>query len=209
MSAAITHGESEFRPRRPGPLYVWVRRASFIELAIFAGLLVVWAIPGLKGATFVFGLAHGIGYLALCLLLWIAILKREAPFWLFAATLTPVGPVGSVIGIEWIDRRARESVEAPPEVAEEEVSPAGSETPPAGSSASRPVPPGGGQTATGDQEPAEPSEIGDVLALVRASLEQGNIVVSVDGEVEDLRGTGLHGAGFDPIELPAPETESD
>jgi hypothetical protein len=32
-------------------------------------------------------------------------MRREAPFWLFAATLTPVGPVGSVIGIEWIERR--------------------------------------------------------------------------------------------------------
>jgi hypothetical protein len=98
-------GEIEFRPRTPGPLFEWVRRVSYLELAIFAGLLVVWAIPGLAELTFLFGLAHGIGYLALCLLLWIAILKREAPFWLFAATLTPVGPVGSVIGIAWIDRR--------------------------------------------------------------------------------------------------------
>jgi hypothetical protein len=106
-------GETEFRPRTPGPLYAWVRRASFLELAVFAGLLVVWAIPGLERPTFFFGLAHGIGYIVLCLLLWIAILKREAPFWLFAATLTPVGPVGSVIGIAWIDRRqaARETPE--------------------------------------------------------------------------------------------------
>ena len=98
-------GETEFRPRTPGPLFAWVRRVSFLELAVFAGLLVVWAIPGLERPTFFFGLAHGIGYIVLCLLLWIAILKREAPFWLFAATLTPVGPVGSVIGIAWIDRR--------------------------------------------------------------------------------------------------------
>ena len=98
-------GETEFRPRTPGPLYAWVRRASFLELVVFAGLLVVWAIPGLERPTFFFGLAHGIGYIVLCLLLWIAILRREAPFWLFAATLTPVGPVGSVIGIAWIDRR--------------------------------------------------------------------------------------------------------
>ncbi len=105
MSDAATLGESEFRSRAPGALFAWVKRASFVELAIFAGLLIVWAIPGLDYATFLFGLAHGIGYLALCLLLWVAILRREAPFWLFAATLTPVGPVGSVIGIEWIERR--------------------------------------------------------------------------------------------------------
>jgi len=107
MSDAATLGEREFRPRAPGALFVWVKRASFVELAIFVGLLVVWAIPGLEYATFLFGLTHGIGYIALCLLLWVAILRREAPFWLFAATLTPVGPLGSVIGIEWIERRRR------------------------------------------------------------------------------------------------------
>jgi len=105
VSDAATLGEREFRPRAPGALFVWVKRASFVELAIFAGLLVVWAIPGFEYATFLFGLTHGVGYIALCLLLWVAILRREAPFWLFAATLTPVGPLGSVIGIEWIERR--------------------------------------------------------------------------------------------------------
>ncbi|MFN8114286.1 MAG: hypothetical protein U0R51_13945 [Solirubrobacterales bacterium] len=105
MTDAATAGEREFRPRAPGPLWIWVKRASFVELAIFMGLLVVWLAPGLEGPTFLFGMAHGIGYIALCLLLWVAILRREAPFWLFAATLTPVGPVGSVAGIEWIERR--------------------------------------------------------------------------------------------------------
>jgi hypothetical protein len=61
--------------------------------------------PGFDHATFIFGLGHGIGFLALCLLIWIAVLRREAPYWLLAATLTPVGPVGSVIGIEYIERR--------------------------------------------------------------------------------------------------------
>jgi hypothetical protein len=107
--AATVEGEREFRPRAPGPLWIWVKRLSFLELAVFAGLLVVWLVPGLKEETFVFGLAHGIGYIALCLLLWVAILRREAPFWLFAATLTPFGPVGSVIGIEWIERRDRDA----------------------------------------------------------------------------------------------------
>jgi hypothetical protein len=112
--AATIEGEREFRPRAPGPLWIWVKRLSFLELAIFAGLLVVWLVPGLKEETFVFGLAHGIGYIALCLLLWVAILRREAPFWLFAATLTPFGPVGSVIGIEWIERRDRRPGELAP-----------------------------------------------------------------------------------------------
>jgi hypothetical protein len=109
--ASISDGEREFRPRAPGPLWIWVKRASFVELAIFIGLLIVWAIPGLEQPTFLFGLAHGLGYIALCLLLWVAILRREAPFWLFAATLTPVGPVGSVAGIEWIERRGSRAPE--------------------------------------------------------------------------------------------------
>lgn len=114
MSEATIEGEREFRARVPGPLWVWVKRASFVELAIFAALLLVWIVPGLEGPTFVFGMAHGIGYIALCLLLWVAILRREAPFWLFAATLTPVGPVGSVIGIGWIERRDGSAAVAAP-----------------------------------------------------------------------------------------------
>lgn len=111
MSDAAAPGEREFRPRAPGPVFEWVKRISFVELAIFAGLLIVWLGPGMERATFWFGLAHGIGYLLLLLVLWIAIMLREAPFWLFAATLTPFGPVGSVIGIEAIERRRQPAPE--------------------------------------------------------------------------------------------------
>ncbi len=52
-----------------------------------------------------FGWAHGLGFVVLCLVIWVACGKREAPYTLLAATLTPVGPVGSVIGIELIERR--------------------------------------------------------------------------------------------------------
>ena len=48
---------------------------------------------------------HGLGFVALCALIWAAVLRREAPYPLLAATLTPVGPVGSVIGISLIERR--------------------------------------------------------------------------------------------------------
>ena len=72
---------------------------------LFAALLFFWLAPGFEHQTFIFGLAHGIGYIALCLLILVAIIRREAPWPLLAATLTPVGPVGSVIGIELIERR--------------------------------------------------------------------------------------------------------
>ena len=81
--------------------------ASWLELAIFTVLIVFWLLPGFDQETFIFGLSHGIGYIALCILIWIAILRHEAPYTLLAATLTPVGPLGSVIAIEVIERKRR------------------------------------------------------------------------------------------------------
>ena len=91
----------------PGPLFRVVKVASWVELGLFAILLVVWLAPGLEHATFYAGLAHGIGFIALAILIWIAVLRREAPYTLLAATLTPVGPVGSVIAIHYLERRDR------------------------------------------------------------------------------------------------------
>ena len=76
----------------PGRLFEWVKVASYIELALFAGLLIVWLAPGLERPTFYFGLGHGIGFILLALLIWVAILRHQAPYTLLAATLTPVGP---------------------------------------------------------------------------------------------------------------------
>jgi hypothetical protein len=89
----------------PGPLFEWVKWASWVELAIFATLVAFWLLPGFDRETFIFGLTHGIGYIALCLLIFVAILRYEAPWPLLAATLTPVGPLGSVIAIELIERK--------------------------------------------------------------------------------------------------------
>jgi hypothetical protein len=89
----------------PGPVFAWVKRLSWLELAIFAALLFVWLAPGLERETFIFGLSHGIGYIVLCLAIWAAVLRHEAPYTLLAATLTPAGPLGSVIAIELIERK--------------------------------------------------------------------------------------------------------
>jgi hypothetical protein len=89
----------------PGPLFDWVKRASWVELAIFTALIVFWLLPGFDTETFIFGTVHGIGYILLCVLIWFACLRRQAPYTLLAATLTPVGPVGSVIAIELIERK--------------------------------------------------------------------------------------------------------
>ena len=89
----------------PGRLFEAVKWFSWIELAVFAALLVFWLAPGFDTETMIFGWAHGLGFIALCIAIWIAVLRREAPYTLLAATLTPVGPVGSVIAIEGIERR--------------------------------------------------------------------------------------------------------
>ena len=89
----------------PGELFVWVKRVSYFELAIFLGLLFFWIAPGFETATMIFGWAHGIGFCGLCVVIWVACVRHEAPYTLLAATLTPFGPIGSVIGIELIERR--------------------------------------------------------------------------------------------------------
>jgi len=105
--AAETQRVEVLRRPAPGPLWPWVKRASWFELAIFTLLIVFWLLPGFDRETFIFGLSHGIGYIALCILIWIAVLRHEAPYTLLAATLTPIGPLGSVIAIEVIERKRR------------------------------------------------------------------------------------------------------
>lgn len=97
----------------PGELFVWVKRVSWIELVIFMGLLFFWLMPGLETETMVFGWAHGLGFIALCLLMWVACIRKEAPYTLLAATVTPAGPIGSVIGIELIERKGWGIAERP------------------------------------------------------------------------------------------------
>ncbi len=82
-----------------------VKIVSWIELALFAALLYFWLAPGYEHETFIFGLSHGIGFIVLSVIMLVACLVREAPYPLLAATLTPVGPVGSVIGIALIEKR--------------------------------------------------------------------------------------------------------
>jgi multisubunit Na+/H+ antiporter MnhF subunit len=107
MAAMPPSRSAPLRQPAPGPLYPWVKRASWFELGLFTALVVFWLAPGFETQTMIFGWAHGLGFIALAILIWIAILRHEAPYILLAATLTPVGPLGSVIAIEWMERRGR------------------------------------------------------------------------------------------------------
>jgi hypothetical protein len=110
--------KSPLRKPVPGPLFQKVKWLSWIELAIFSALIVFWLLPGFETETMLFGWAHGLGFVVLCIVIWVACGKREAPYTLLAATLTPVGPVGSVIGIELIERKGWGVAETPQRIAE-------------------------------------------------------------------------------------------
>jgi hypothetical protein len=81
-----------------------VRLYSAIEATVFGALLVVW-IGGLgEHAEFVLGLTHGLGWIALCVLVSVGAVKRIFPWPLLAATVSPLGPLGCTIGFEVLIR---------------------------------------------------------------------------------------------------------
>ena len=84
-----------------------VRLYSLFECALFASLLVVWIGHIDEQAEFVLGLSHGIGWILLCVVVAIGCRRRVFPWWLLGASVSPVGPLGSTIGLELLARRGR------------------------------------------------------------------------------------------------------
>jgi hypothetical protein len=82
-----------------------VRAYSILELCIFTALVVVWVGGVDEQAQFVLGLTHGIGWIFLCVLVYVGCMRRIFPWPLLAATVSPLGPLGSTIGFEVIRRR--------------------------------------------------------------------------------------------------------
>ena len=84
-----------------------VRLYSLVEVCIFTSLLVV-AIGGLgESAERALGWTHGVGWIVLCLLVAQGCRRKVFPWALLAATVSPLGPVGSSAGIEYLARRHR------------------------------------------------------------------------------------------------------
>jgi hypothetical protein len=82
-----------------------VRLYSIAEVCVFSALLVV-AIGGLgEDLERVLGWTHGVGWILLCLLVAYGCRRRIFPWPLLAATVSPLGPVGSTAGIEYLVRR--------------------------------------------------------------------------------------------------------
>jgi hypothetical protein len=82
-----------------------VRLYSLVEVCIFTSLIVT-AIGGFsEDLELVLGWTHGIGWILLCLLVANGCRLRIFPWPLLAATVSPLGPVGSTIGLEYLARR--------------------------------------------------------------------------------------------------------
>ena len=84
-----------------------VRLFSLFELCLFS-TLVVFAIGGWsEHAELVLGWSHGVGWILLCVAVAVGCRRRVFPWPLLAATVSPLGPVGSTLGIELLSRRRR------------------------------------------------------------------------------------------------------
>ncbi len=99
-------------PRSFAPSFTTLKHLSFAHSTVYAILLVVWLIPGLHPLEFVFGLAHGLGWIAMCLLTVAALRARVVSLQL-AVAVAVIGAVGPFVGsYEFIreDRRRRLTV---------------------------------------------------------------------------------------------------
>jgi hypothetical protein len=79
------------------PSFGVLKGLSFAHSAVYAVLLVVWLVPGLHGPEFVFGLAHGLGWIAMCLLS-IAALRARVISLRLAVAVSVIGAVGPFVG---------------------------------------------------------------------------------------------------------------
>jgi hypothetical protein len=101
------------RPYPAGvPYFTAVRLFSLFELCLFSSL-VIFAIGGWSEDTeLVLGWSHGVGWILLCIAVAAGCRRKVFPWPLLAATVSPLGPVGSTVGIELLSRRRRRATAA-------------------------------------------------------------------------------------------------
>jgi hypothetical protein len=83
--------------RVPSLSFRVLKRLSFAHSTVYAILLVAWLVPGLHPLEFVFGLAHGLGWIAMCLLSIAAVRARVIPLRLGFAVAV-IGAIGPFVG---------------------------------------------------------------------------------------------------------------
>jgi hypothetical protein len=79
------------------PSFTTLKHLSFAHSTVYAILLTVWLIPGLHGLEFIFGLAHGLGWILMCLLSIEALRARVISLQL-AVAVAVIGAVGPFVG---------------------------------------------------------------------------------------------------------------
>ena len=85
------------RSRVPSLSFGMLKRLSFAHSAIYLVLLVVWLVPGLHSLEFVFGLSHGLGWIAMCFLSIAAVRARVIPMRVGVAVAV-IGAIGPFVG---------------------------------------------------------------------------------------------------------------
>jgi uncharacterized membrane protein YdjX (TVP38/TMEM64 family) len=98
------------RTLRAMPYFQFVRLYSALECVLFCSLLVVWIGELSPTAKTVLGWTHGFGWIILCLLVLFGWVRRIFPGPLLAATVSPLGPLGSTIGFEVLRRRQKREI---------------------------------------------------------------------------------------------------
>ena len=96
------------RPARTPSLSLPVlKRLSFTHSAIYTCLLIVWIVPGLAAGEMVFGLAHGLGWIAMVLLI-LAALRARVVSMRSAVAVAVLGGIGPFFGSVQLAREQRE-----------------------------------------------------------------------------------------------------
>jgi hypothetical protein len=96
-----------------------VRLYAAVESIVFSALLVTWIGGFDEHLQLVLGWVHGFGWIALSLLVLWGWIKRIFPGPLLAATVSPAGPLGALIGFEILVRKHRGAGYAPDDVSAE------------------------------------------------------------------------------------------
>ena len=86
--------------------------ASFTHSAIYTILLIVWLVPGLHGFEAIFGMAHGLGWIAMSIAC-IAALRLSVIDLRLAVAVAVLGGIGPFIGSYEFVRQARRATTAP------------------------------------------------------------------------------------------------
>jgi hypothetical protein len=100
-------------PRRRGwsLSFTTLKRLSFTHSTAYAILLVVWLVPGLHALEFFFGMAHGLGWIAMCFLSLAAVRARVIPLRVGVAVAV-IGAIGPFVGSWEFVREQRRAASA-------------------------------------------------------------------------------------------------